>query len=669
MKKRISVLLVLAMLFTSCFTGFAGAWADNSEKKVTILGTSDLHGRIYPWEYAIDAEDADAGLAKIATLVTQERGIDPNAVLIDAGDTVQDNLADLFNSRPVHPMVEGLNTLKYDAWTLGNHEFNFGLDFLNRNVSAFKGSVLAANIYKSDGTRFVKPYVVLNRNGVRVAVVGLITPHISTWEASTPDNFKGLTFTDPVEEAKKVVKELEGKYDVMVGVFHLGDTTEYTATDGALAVAEACPQFNVIFGAHKHGKTDSVVSASGVKFIEPGSYGWALAKAVITLDSANKVKSVETKNLETLKATADAAVLEQFKEIHQTSQADANKIIGKITADFIQRPDYITGADKVTTIPTAQLEDNAIIDLINDVQLFYTGADVSAAALFNSASNLKAGDFKKKDVSFIYMYTNTLMGVNITGENLKKYMEWSASYYNKAVPGDITVSFNEKIRGYNYDMFSGIQYQIDLSKDSGKRIVNPMIAGKAVEDGKLYKLAVNNYRFGTLKDLKLVTADNVYYDSFKIYQDAGRIRDMIIKYVQEQMGGTITPKVDNNWKLIGFDFNNPLKEAAFTKIRSGELKIPASQDGRTLNVKAITAADLNAPAVVPVKPSTEPVKTETAPVTAAASSKTTYTVQSGDVLWKIAAKFKVTWQALAETNHLENPNRILPGQILAIPGN
>lgn len=663
MRKRISALLVLALLFSLCPTGLPGVWADAGEKKVTILGTADLHGRIYPWEYAIDAEDADAGLAKISTLIAQERALDPNAVLIDAGDTVQDNLADLFNSRPVHPMVEGLNTLKYDTWTLGNHEFNFGMDFLNRNAGAFKGSVLAANIYKEDGTRFVKPYSIINRNGVRVAVVGLITPHISTWEASTPDNFKGLTFKDPVEEAKKVVAELEGQYDVLVGVFHMGDTTEYTATDGALAVAEACPQFNVIFGAHKHGKTDTVVSKSGVKFIEPGPYGWALAKAVVTLDSANKVKSVETKNLETLKAIADPLFLEQFKEIHQISQEDANKIVGKVAANFIPRPDYITGADKVTTMPTAQLEDNGIIDLINEVQLFYTKADVSAAALFNNASNLKAGDFKKKDVSFIYMYTNTLMGVNITGENLKKYMEWSATYYNKAVPGDLTVSFDPKIRGYNYDIFSGVQYQIDISKDAGSRIVNPMIGGKAIENSKVYKLALNNYRFGTLKDLKLVTTDDIYYDSFKIYQDAGRIRDMIIKYVQEEMGGIIAPKVDNNWKLIGFDFNNPLREAAFAKIRSGEIKIPTSEDGRTLNVKAVTVSDLKSPAAPASTPA--PVAQEKGP----GASATTYTVQPGDVLWKIASKFKVTWQTIAEANHLANPGLILPGQVLAIPTN
>lgn len=658
MRKRISVLLVLALLLSSCLTGFTGVWADGGEKKVTILGTSDLHGRIYPWEYAIDAEDADAGLAKIAALVAQERAADPNAVLVDAGDTVQDNLADLFNARPVHPMVEGLNTLKYDTWTLGNHEFNFGMDFLNRNIAAFKGNVLAANIYQADGTRFAKPYALLERNGVRIAVVGLITPHIPTWEASTPDNFKGLTFTDPVTEAKKVVAELEGKYDVLVGVFHMGDTTEYTATDGSLAIADACPQFDVIFGAHKHGKTDTVVSQSGVKFIEPGPYGWALAKAVITVDAANQVKAVETKNLETLKVDADAAILEQFRSIHQESQADANKSVGKIAATFIPRPDYITGADKVTTMPTAQLEDNAIIDLINDVQLFYTQADVSAAALFNSASNLKAGDFKKKDVSFIYMYTNTLMGVNITGDNLKKYMEWSASYYNTAAPGDITVSFNPKIRGYNYDMFSGVHYQIDISKEAGSRIVNPTIGGKPIESGKTYKLALNNYRFGTLKDLKLVTTEDVYYDSFKIYQDAGRIRDMIIKYVQEQMGGVITPHVDNNWQLTGFNFNHPLKNEAFAKIISGALKIPASEDGRTLNVKAINASDLNAPVVNPLPtPSVQPI-----------AAGATYTVQPGDVLWKIAAKFKTTWQILAELNHLKDPGLILPGQVLAVPG-
>jgi len=300
--KRLSILLTLIMVF-SMLLPMGNIWAEDSDTvTVTVLGSTDLHGRIYPWEYATDTADIDAGLAKIQALVKQEKAANPNTILIDTGDTLQDNMADIFNNNDVHPMMEGLNYMGYDTWTLGNHEFNFGLDFLNKNVAAFKGKVLAANIYKGDGTRFVEPYAIFEKAGVRIAVVGLITPHIPRWEASTPEHFEDLTFTDPVEEAKKVVKELEGKYDVLVGSFHMGDTAEYDNSDGALPVAEACPEFDVIFCGHKHAKFDNITSTSGVKLIEAGNYGWALAKADIKVentDSGWTVKDVSTKNLPT----------------------------------------------------------------------------------------------------------------------------------------------------------------------------------------------------------------------------------------------------------------------------------------------------------------------------------------------------------------------------------
>lgn len=593
--KLLSIVLTIAMVF-SIILPMGALWADNSsEKTITILGTSDMHGRIYPWEYATASEKPETGFAKIQTLVKQEKAVNPNSVLIDIGDTTQDNMSELFNGRDLHPMVEVMNHMGYDTWTLGNHEFNFGMEFLNKNIAGFKGKVLAANIYKADGTRFVNPYEIIEKDGVKIAIVGLITPHIPRWEASTPDHFAGLTFTDPVEEAKKVVKELEGKYDVLVGAFHLGDTTEYDATDGAMLIAEACPEFEVIFCGHKHAKFDNIVSTNGVKLIETGSYGAALGKADIKLEKSGNswtVKEVTTKNLGTKEVAADKELLDKFAYVDQVSKAEADKVVGEVTEDFIKNVDYITGEDKVTTMPTAQLQDTAVVDLINEVQMFYTGAEISSAALFKNDSNLKKGSFQKKNVAFIYMYDNTLMGVNITGANLKAYMEWSASYYNTFKDGDLTVSFNPNVRGYNYDVFSGVTYKVDISKPAGSRIVDLMFKGQPIEDGKTYKLAVNNYRFGTLLSNGWIKAEDKYYDSYAIYQDAGRVRDLIVKYVQENKGGKLSPTVDNNWSLIGTNFDYPQRDKILSKVKSGEIKIPASEDGRTLNVKALNVFDL-----------------------------------------------------------------------------
>lgn len=588
--KRLSILLSLVIIF-SMLLPFGSVLAEGSgTATITVLGTTDLHGRIFPWEYATDTIDPDAGMAKLQTLIKLEKAANPNTILIDTGDTLQDNMADIFNNNAVHPMMEGLNYMEYDTWTLGNHEFNFGLDFLNKNVSAFKGKVLAANIYNEDGTRFVEPYSIIEKAGLRIAVVGLITPHIPRWEASTPEHFKGLTFTDPVLEAKKVVKELEGKYDVLVGAFHMGDTAEHSDTDGSLPVAEACPEFDVIFSGHKHAKFDNVISTSGVKIIEAGNYGWALAKAEIKVENG-KVTEVITKNLTTEKVEVDKEMTEKFQWVHDDSRAEANKVVGEITEDFVAGVDYITGMDKITTFATAQVEDTAVVDLINTVQAYYAKSDISSAALFRNDSNLKKGDFKKKDVANIYMYENTLMGVNITGKNLKKYMEWSVNYYNTYKDGDLAPGFNGDIRGYNYDMFSGVNYEIDITKPEGSRIVNLTFKGAPIDDNKIYKLALNNYRFGTLLSLDLINAEDKYYDSTDEFGDAGRVRELIVKYVQENLKGKLVPVVDNNWKIVGANYDHPLKAEIFEKVKEGKIKIPTSMDGRTLNIRALNVND------------------------------------------------------------------------------
>ena len=639
--KVLSIVLTLTLVFGLLLSYVFAA----DTTTITILGTADLHGRIYPHDYATDTVDSDTGLAKIATLVKQERAIDPDALLVDCGDTVQDNSADLFNDLPIHPMIEGLNFLNYDVWIIGNHEFNYEKAFLEKNVATFENTVLSANILETDGTYFVKPYEIFEVNGVRVAIVGMTPPHITQWEASAPEHFEGLTFPGTVEQSKKVIAELEGKYDVLIGAFHLGPDGEH-GYEGSITIAEACPEYSVIFAAHAHSQYNEVTN--GVHVIEPGKWGWALAKAVIKMEKVGdkwEVAEVTTENIETKPVDPDPEVLAEFKFVHDESIADANLIVGEITADFIASPDYITGEAAITTMPTSQLVDTSVIDLINEVQMFYTEADVSSAALFNFGSNLLKGPFKKKDVAFIYKYPNTLVGTKITGANLKKYMEWSTSYYNTWKDGDVTISFNPDIRGYNYDMFSGMTYEVNLSKPAGERVENLLVNGLPLVDSNIYHLSLNNYRFGTLLGLGLVTMEDRYYDSYEVIQDAGRIRAMIVQYVQEEKDGVLAPTVDNNWKITGVDLESPLRENIFDMVRKGELTIPTSEDGRTLNVKALNVYELMEEGKL---------------------KASTYVVQSGDTLWEIAEEHDFTWEELNKFNKLENPRMILPGQTIII---
>lgn len=577
MKKLLLTLLMSLSLFT-----FA------KKVEIVLLESTDIHGRLFSYDYAVDEQKADNGLTRVATLIKQERAKHENVILIDNGDLLQDNSAELFNHEPVHPLMRALNDLNYDIFILGNHEFNFEKAFLEKNVAAFKGDVLSSNVIVTEtGKHFVKPYVIKEIDGVRIAIVGYLVPHIPTWEASNPEHFEGLEFLHPEEALRATLKELEGKYDILIGSFHLGRQDE-KGGDGILDVAKKFQEFDIIFGGHEHALYN--VEVDKVKVIEPNAYGTHLAKGTITFDTETKEKNIVVENLSTKNVPEDEELVKKYSYVHEESVKYANQVIGKVVKTFIDRPDFITGEAQVTTMPTATLMETPVIQLINTVQKHYAKAQVSSAALFNFGSNLKEGDFKRKDVAFIYKYANTLVGVNITGENLKKYMEWSAQFYNQLEPGDLTISFNEKIRGYNYDMFAGINYEIDITKPVGERIVNVTIDGKELDPKATYKLAVNNYRFGTLSTLGLVTNADRYYDSS--LEPQGAMRDLIVKYITEEHNGNVIPMLDNNWRIINYDFNNPLLEKLAEKVKSGEIKIPTSADGRTLNVKSIKESEV-----------------------------------------------------------------------------
>lgn len=576
--------LILAIFLTLAFAVFG------KEVKLVFLETSDIHGRLFSYDYAVGEQQANNGLTRIATLVKQQRAENKNVILIDNGDLLQDNSAELFNDESVHPLVRAQNDMKYDIHVIGNHEFNFSKDFLERNIKGFNGDTVTANIIKtSDNKPFVKPYVIKKIDGVRVAIVGYLVPHIPTWEASTPDHFEGLKFLGAEETLKETLKELEGKYDVLIGAFHLGREDE-KGGDGIPDLAKKFPQFDIIFAGHEHAVYNTEVGK--VHTIEPGAYGTYLAKGVVTFDTNTKKKTVTTENLSTKDVAEDKDLMKKYEYVDKKSKEYAEEVVGEVTKTFIDRPDFITGEDKITSMPTATLEETPIIELINRVQKHYAKADVSAAALFNFGSNLKKGPFKRKDVAYIYKYTNTLIGVNITGENLLKYMEWSYSFYNQLQPGDLTISFNENIRGYNFDMFSGVKYKVDVTKPAGHRIVNPTINGKPINPKATYKLAINNYRFGTLSTLKLVTDADKYYDSYDELQDGGRMRDLIIKYISEEKGGKVTPELEHNWEIINYNFKNPLLKKLAEKLKDGSIKIPTSKDGRTLNVKSIKESEV-----------------------------------------------------------------------------
>ena len=666
MRKSAHKCIVALVLTVAMAVGLAlpAAAAVEESKTVTILQTSDLHGMVNPYDYASN-KVSKTSLAHAATIIKAERSKDPNLLLLDTGDTTQANYIQEFLNENPNPIIGALNYLDYDAWTLGNHEFNFGFSYVTKEISEFEGVTLAGNIYKADGSRWIDAYHIFDVDGVKVAVFGIDAPHIPQWEKADPAHYDNMTFTSPMEETGKILKELDGKADVVIGSIHYGLEGEY-GTEGVRALAETYgDRIDALLIGHAHAVVDETIG--GIPVLEPGSNGQYVSKVTITLTGSGSGwtvdKSATTGELLDCSAvTPDADFLAEFKSLHEKSLAMASREVGQVGKTFLDPVELLPG------IPNAIIQDNPVIDLINKVQMEQTGADVSLAALFDSSSNLEAGPFLHRDSVKIYKYDNTLFAVKVTGKQLKAIMERQAGgFFNQYQSGDVTVSFNPNIRMYNYDEFAGVNYEIDISKPEGQRIQNVTYQGKPLSDTQTLVLALNNYRYGGLVSAGLLNESDVVYEG-------GAVRDMITDYVAS-LQGPLMPECDNNWKIVGADLSDPQKDLIYEKVRSGEIAIPVSEDGRTPNVASLNGPALRASGVLPALAAGE---TET-PVTSSEPTESsepqtgsTYTVQPGDCLWSISRRFYGTgtrWNVIYETNKsiIRKPDFIQIGQILEIP--
>lgn len=666
MRKSAHKCIVALVLTAAMAVGLAlpAAAAVEESKTVTILQTGDLHGMVNPYDYASD-KVSKTSLAHAATVIKAERSKDPNLLLLDTGDTTQANYIQEFLNENPNPIIGALNYLDYDAWTLGNHEFNFGFSYVTKEISEFEGVTLAGNIYKADGSRWIDAYHIFDVDGVKVAVFGIDAPHIPQWEKADPTHYDNMTFTSPMEETGKILKELDGKADVVIGSIHYGLEGEY-GTEGVQALAETYgDRIDALLIGHAHAVVDETIG--GIPVLEPGSNGQYVSKVTITLTGSGSGwtvdKSATTGELLDCSAvTPDADFLAEFKSLHEKSLAMASREVGQVGKTFLDPVELLPG------IPNAIIQDNPVIDLINKVQMEQTGADVSLAALFDSSSNLEAGPFLHRDSVKIYKYDNTLFAVKVTGKQLKAIMERQAGgFFNRYQSGDVTISFNPNIRMYSYDEFAGVNYEIDISKPEGQRIQNVTYQGKPLSDTQTLVLALNNFRYGGLVSAGLLNESDVVYEG-------GAVRDMITDYVAS-LQGPLMPECDNNWKIVGADLSDPQKDLIYEKVRSGEIAIPVSEDGRTPNVASLNGPALRASGVLPALAAGE-TETPATPSEPTESSEpqtgSTYTVQPGDCLWSISQRFYGTgtrWNVIYEANKsiIQKPGFIQIGQILEIP--
>lgn len=583
--KKLSLFIAL-ILILSIFVPLNLVNADeNDVVKITILGTTDIHGNIFDWSYENQTEDDDVGLAKVYTIVKQIRQENPNTLLLDNGDTLQGTVLtdDIYNTIKIdepNPIIDVMNFMGYDSMTLGNHEFNFGLDLIKKAEREANFPIISANIYdKETGENFVKPYIIKKVAGIKIGILGLTTPNIPRWDGPKVTSLEFKHMADEAEKYVKILKE-EEKVDLIIATAHAGLEGRYDPNEGDAAkhIIERCPEIKVLLLGHDHKEIAEEINGTLVGAAD--DKGNQVVRFDLTLQKNDDAWSIINKNvqlIETKKVVADDELKEYARKYHEATLNFLKETLGTATGDF--HPE-----SEIPGIPEAQIRDTAVIDLINKVQLKYTGADISAAALFKTSSNIKKGDISYSSIFDIYKYPNTLYAVEITGKELKDYMEWSASYYNTYKPGDVTISFNPNIRGYNYDMFAGIEYKIDISKPAGERIVDLKFKGEPVKDDQVFKLAVNNYRYNGLKSMGIIS-NEPYFKS-----DPISIRSLIAEYIKEK--GTIDPEVDNNWEIIGVDLNHPLRDYIIKMVKNGELEVPRSADGRTPNVKSLNVYEL-----------------------------------------------------------------------------
>ena len=608
-KKITALMVVLAMVFSFILPIQVKA-AEISETKnsnvtektdkktvnIQILATSDLHGKFMDYDYA-QGEESVGGLNQIATVVKEAKKENPNTLVLDNGDTIQGNYNHLFMNKE-NPMILAMNTIGYDVFSLGNHEFNFGMDKLHNIIGQANQNlhVLCGNLYRN-GKRVFNPYTIKEVDGIKVAIIGVVTQHIMQWDSQ---NLKGYEAKNPTEEVKKIIGEIKanGGADVYVVTSHASLNGEYGDGDSAAGIAEANPEVSVVVAGHSHDTVKSELRGNAI-ISEPASRAKYVSKFNLTVEKNESGIKVLDKSADLISlkgVQGDPELTEKLKPFHEAAINDATAKIGELKGGDLAKPDEVKG------IPQSIVEDQGVTDFINEVQLYNSkkflqtkGIDpnnvymVSSAALFSPKANLKEGPISKADVSNIYKFDNKLYVIKTNGKQLKKYMEDNSKFFNKYKDGDLTISFDENVRMYKYDMFEGVKYEINIAKDPGERIENLKFSkdGKPVEDSDVVYLSVNDYRYnsGLAAGIMDPGEHEKIYDT--VNDDISAIRDLISDYIIN-VKQVINRNVDGNWKITGNNWNPEQRALAVKLINEGKIKLPTSSNGRTPNVKSVT---------------------------------------------------------------------------------
>ncbi|WP_405932636.1 bifunctional metallophosphatase/5'-nucleotidase [Streptomyces sp. NBC_00827] len=547
---------------------------------LTVMGTTDLHGHVFNWDYFKDAEYKDTagnaqGLARISTLVNavrKEKGRG-NTLLLDAGDTIQGTPLTYYYAKvdpitakggPVHPMAQAMNAIGYDAVALGNHEFNYGIETLRKFEEQCRFPLLGANALDAKTLKpafppyFMKTFHVKGAPPVKVAVLGLTNPGIAIWDKAYVQG--KLTFPGLEEQAAKWVPKLRSMgADVVVvsahsgssGTSSYGDQLPYVENSAGL-VAQQVPGIDAILVGHAHVeipelKVTNTATGKTVVLSEPLAYAERLSLFDFELVFEKgrwTVESVAASVRNSNSVVDDPKITKLLKDEHDVVVAYVNQVVG-------------TATETLTTVE-ARYKDAAIIDLITKVQedvvkaalvgTEYASLPVIAqASPFSRTSEIPAGNVTIRDLSSLYVYDNTLVAKVMTGAQVRAYLEYSANYFVQTAADaviDTAKLTNANNRpDYNYDYVSGLRYDIDIAQAEGSRIKNLTYNGAALDDAQQFVLAVNNYRAnggGAFPHVASAT---------EVWAESTEIRTRIAEWVTAK--GSLNPAefASVDWKL------------------------------------------------------------------------------------------------------------------------
>ena len=537
------------------------------EKTIDLkfIETSDVHGSFFPYDF-INRKPKAGSLARVATYVNQLRSQHgENVILLDNGDILQGQPVNYYSNyvdtTSANIAAQVVNYLRYDAQTIGNHDVETGHRVYDKWVSATHCPILGANVIDTKTNKpYLKPYTILKRGGARIAIIGLLTPAIPNWLGE--NLWSGLRFEEMVSSARqwmRVVKEQE-KADIVIGLFHSGKdggiTTPHYKEDAALAVAREVPDFDVVFFGHDHTRyADAVTNSEGklVACLDPANNAMSVAQADLQLVKKKGrwcVKESQWKLVDVADLPVDNDFVDHFSAFNETVKAYANRVIGTFENTISTRDSYFGNS--------------AFNDLILNLELSITKADVAFNAPVSFDVAIKKGPVRVADMFNLYKYENQLFVMRLTGKEIRKALEMSYDLWVNTMtsPNDHLLLLDSQTRGdqqrlgfknfsFNFDSAAGIDYEVDVTKPNGQKMkVLKMSNGEPFDENKYYKVAVNSYRANGGGEL-LTRGAGIAKDDLDdriVWRSEYDLRHYLMEEIKRL--GTLNPQPNTNWRFV-----------------------------------------------------------------------------------------------------------------------